>query len=116
MKPSIKINSKQAQPFAKIAFPDYTGRKFRVEYSEKITLHDLNWGDGTRNWYTVLEIETGLKKNVSVVAPYFEKKEGQTVEIKPGYMVVCYSEFCGHVMGLTFHIHPQDAPKFLEVK
>ena len=110
----MKINSKQAKPFSAIAFPDYTGRKFFVEYKESITLYDLNWGGGTRNYYKVICLDTLELNPVSVKAPWIENKEGETVRIPKGFIIIKHSFFCGNDCGITIFINPEDAPKLLK--
>jgi hypothetical protein len=110
----MKITSKQANPFNKIAFPDYTGKRFFAEYTEKVNLYNLNWSEGVKNYYCVIEISTLEKNPVRVNAPWIERKEGQTVNIPAGFVIVKHG-FCGMSESVTIYINPVDAPKLLNV-
>ena len=54
MNTTMKLNSKDARPFVDASFPDYTGRKFRAEITEKVSFYDTNWSGGTCNKYAVI--------------------------------------------------------------
>ena len=47
----MKLTHTQARPIVALAFPDYLGRKFKLEFQYTITFYDTNWSGGTRNQY-----------------------------------------------------------------
>ena len=110
---SIKLTRKQAMPIIKVAAPDYTGRKIKICFADHVTLHDLNWGGGTRSKYTLLDEVRGIGR-FAVGAPWDrDNPEGQRIDLAPGTLVVQHSIFCGADMGLTIWAAPGYQPKWL---
>lgn len=94
----------------------YKGRKFEAKICESVTLHDTSWSGGTRSTYTMVHIETGKQAPIpGNPAPthFGGNMEGNKIELKPDFAIVKHCIFCGKDMGLTFYIHPNNAPRFL---
>lgn len=97
-------------------FPDYSGRKFKVEAAERVTLSDLNWSGGSRSQYrtcTIDGIGIGSADKWNAVAPWSNRAEGTTHQIPEGAVVVRHSIFCGKDTGLTIYVHPASMPALL---
>jgi len=110
----MKITTKQSRPFAKLAYPDYIGRKFNLESrGGEVGLYDLNWSGGTKSDYIVIKLDTLEIKPVNALAPWLEYKEGMKIIVPSGFMIVSHNHFCGSDMRLTFYVNPVDAPKLL---
>lgn len=112
MSQSVKVKKTEAWPLVSKTFPDYTGRKFKVKFAEKLTFWDTNWDGGSRNVYAAVSID-GRTGRFSAPAPWVNPLEGKIVELSPSFAVVEHSTFCGHDMGITIHLHPSHAPKWL---
>ena len=112
MNQRIKITKAQIKPILVRTFPEYTGRKFALEFAERITFWDLNWGGGTRNQYIAVRAD-GAVAGVPAPAPWDNPYEGLTVNLVPEVLIIKHSFFCGRDMGITVYAHPSYAPKWL---
>ena len=107
----IVVKKSDVWDIVKRVFPDYSGRKFRVAFSEEITFTDTNWSGGTKTYYGAVG-----SKGASVFeapAPWANPVEGATLKMKPEAIVVKHSYFCGRDTGITVVMHPSAAPKWL---
>jgi hypothetical protein len=100
---------------ARRAFPAYRGRKYKLDNSDHPVSTTSYWGCGSRDYFVALDLATnrilpipqnGTPFDGGPIAP-------NGVEVPPGYMIVEHSIFCGKDMGITFHVNPQTALKFL---
>lgn len=114
MNQTLKITRKEAAPFLQAAGIEYNGRKFKVEFTEKVTFYDTNWDGGTHNAYYLLDMMTSQGKKVVAPAPWDNPFEGQSFYIPLGRVVVERSYFCGHDMGVRIYANPAQAPQWLE--
>jgi hypothetical protein len=97
-------------------FPKYNKQKVYIEARETVTLHDLNWGGGTRNEYracTLNGVATGNLARWNQVAPWNNTAEGMTVPVPAGVVVVRGGHFCGKESSLCIIVNPADMPKYL---
>jgi hypothetical protein len=69
MKNIVKISKIQAKPFIEKTFPEYSGRKFFVEFEETVFFWDTNWGGGTRNVFKAMSFD-GKVFGMNVPAPW----------------------------------------------
>lgn len=95
---------------------NYNGRKFKVQASGKVTIHDTIWGGGTRSTWHMLRLADGAlapldqsKRDPKPGDPFgwIPNVDGQSFDIPEGYAVVEHSIFCGKDMGLTFYVRPE---------
>lgn len=110
---AIKLTTKQAAPIVKLAFPDYTGRKFKLEFTPKVYFYDTNWSGGTRNYYSFVRSD-GNKASLPSFSPWMNPVEGKSIEIPPDILVVIHQYFCGSDLGIRILSNPVNAPKWLE--
>ncbi len=95
----------------------YKGRKFKVRAVDEVMIpSDANtWSDGSReNWYAILLADGTTVTLGSTRAPWSPDRKDRTIKLVPDIAVVCHSMFCGKDMGLTFHVHPANLPKFIK--
>ena len=95
---------------------NYTGRKFRVEVREAVTIPaDAGvWGGGSRDTYKAVRLADGAEITLgSTAAPWDPSRKDRTIVMSPDIAVVMHTFFQGVDMGLTFYIHPANAVKFL---
>ena len=109
----MKAKKQDVWAVAGKAFPNYSGRKFKVSLAGVFTAYDTNWGGGTRNQYVAVPLFDGRPSVLDVPAPWLNQVEGKTVTIPQGFAVVEHSIFQGHDMGLTIHVNTQDMAKVL---
>lgn len=114
---TLTVRKAEVAPLVAATFPDYKGRKFRVQIAETVRLDDLNWSGGSRSQYratTLTGEPIGTADRFNAMAPWdCNQIEGVTLPITPGACVVRHSIFCGQDTGLTITIHPTDAPRLL---
>lgn len=113
MNERIKVKKADVRPILAITFPDYAGRSFEVELTDRVTFHDTNWGGGSRTYYQAVSMGKGKAMGVPAPAPWVNPFEGKTVELTPDIVVVAHRIFCGHDLGIVFYAHPTTAPKWL---
>ena len=116
----LKLTAKEYKPFKeayeRLSGQTYRGRKVKVNFTEKVWLHDTNWSGGTRNWYYFFNMENSKGKTLVVPAPWLNGIEGEAVDLPAEIIVIERSHFCGKDLGLTIHAHPSRRPAFLEAQ
>ena len=113
MNQTLKLTTKQAKVIVKATFPQYTGRKFKIEFTDKITFYDTNWGGGSRNYYAAVSSD-GKTIHLHVPAPWVNPVEGATLPMPEDALIVEHSIFCGQDMGIRIYAHPCHLPKWIE--
>jgi hypothetical protein len=113
----IKVTRQQVEPLVRATFPDYRGRKLRVEARTSVSLQDLNWSGGSRTQYRACTLDgqpTGNSNKYHAMAPWDSRQvEGQSLPVPSGFAVVRHTIFCGKDLGLTVTINPADMPRLL---
>lgn len=109
MSNKIRITRKQAKPFLQAIKSDYRGRKFIIELTDKVIIHNTNWSGGTRNQYTALKFDTGEHETFWAPAPWVNPVEGKTLQIPAGIIIMCRVHFCGEDLGYRIYAHPSMA-------
>jgi len=106
------------QKIAKVAFPDYNGRKFKVVVTTQPvnTKYNAFWSGGSRTYYNFVRLDN-MKAYGELPAqhPIFDKpiENAESINLVPGLMCVEHHHFCGKDMGITIKVHPDNAPKLL---
>lgn len=98
------MDTKTIKAIGRAAFPDYTGRKFRVYSTGTVVFSDTNWGGGTRSYYTAVRLGDGKTEPMADYAPWANPVEGRSIFIPAGFAVVEHSYFCGRDCGLRIHL------------
>ena len=110
----MKLKKHEAWHIVKSAFPEYTGRTFRLSTTGHLLFHDLNWGGGTRNqYYAVPLAKDGMANALPSAPPWNNPIEGKIIDIPQGWVVCEHSIFCGKDTGITIHANPQDLIEML---
>ena len=95
----------------------YTGSKFRAEPVTSVTIRsDAGlWQGGSRDFYYAIDLQTGRKVALPGQdgAPWDASRETRTIDLRPGYVIVESSTFCGKHMGLVFFVHPDDIARLV---
>lgn len=92
------------------AFPDYTGRKIKIELSDRF-VPDQSWSEGSRTTWKLV-----TRSNIQIFDPgynfssgIFNPKEAFDYhEIPKGCFLVQHVIFCGKDMGITIVIRPDE--------
>ena len=112
MEQSIKVKRSEVKEIIDATFPEYTGRKIRVVFTDKVQMYDLNWSGGTRNKFAALSTD-GRTARPNVPAPWANPFEGQTVNVPADAVIVKHALFCGTDCGITIYANPAQAPKWV---
>ena len=113
MNHQIKANKAQVRAILDATFPEYRGRKFKVEFTETVTFHDTNWAGGTKNTYVAITSYGRGIARLNVPAPWCNTVEGETRELPLEVLIVKHCIFCGKDLGITIYAHPAHMPKWI---
>jgi hypothetical protein len=95
----------------------YSGKHLKARVCERVTVPMTAglWDGGSRDTYRVVRLSDGAE--ISPVdesaAPWDRSRSAREIALEPGFCVVEHSIFRGKDLGLTFHMHPQDATRML---
>lgn len=96
-------------------FPDYRGRKFKIDNSGHPVGVTSYWDGGSRDYFVAYNLATGKTMPVPQNGTPFDggpiAPDG--VPVPPGFLIVEHSIFCGKDSGITFHVNTADLPPFL---
>lgn len=96
-----------------VAFPEYKGRRVRIEYGVKKINMRSYWDGGSKFYFSVVNVQNRKALRVPTSHPIFDKVKGvDAFEIPEGYVVVEHSIFCGKDQGI--YIHSPDSAPLLE--
>lgn len=101
------------------AYPNYTGRKFRVRTASVIDCAtDNSWQGGSRTYYTWVDLSTrSAIAEVPAQSQFDPKINGaKSVTIPENKACVEHRIFCGRDMGLTLVLSPENATQFLPTR
>jgi len=89
-------------------------REVTLEVSETVSFYNTFWDGGSKNTYRAVKLETGETASlVTGSSPWSAVAEGKTVSLEPGIAVVEETVFCGKVMALRVHVHPENITALL---
>ncbi len=97
---------KLVKALAKKAYPDYTGRKFRVCERKSYYMSDY-WDSGSRNYCVAVNLSTGEIKEPSREAKIpWNNVAHASFDIPAGIGILERSIFCGKEIGITLYVAP----------
>lgn len=107
----IDGNHPLLQLVLKATFPEYNGRKFKVETAET---HDVRseWSGGSRDYYAIAQVQPdGSVKSISIPSmgafdPQYKNADCLPLDAMPNMILVRHTFFCGKDFGITFIVHP----------
>jgi len=114
MNQSMNLTKKEAAPFLQAAGIEYAGRKFHVEFVEKVGFYNTNWDGGTKNYYYTLSMSNSGSKQIPAPAAWCNPFEGLTVDLPADCLVLCHSHFCGQDCGIAIYAHLSLQARFLK--
>ena len=108
-------NEPNVQRLARAVFPSYRGRKYSFQVADSVALTGTYWDGGSRSSYGGVNLSNFQAASLPQFDPPQHGGPIQTpeVEVQPGMAVVEHSIFCGRDTGITFYVHPSDAPQLL---
>jgi hypothetical protein len=97
------------------SFPSYGGRKFSFRPTNEVELQGGYWDGGSRSSWAAVRLNDGAAKQLPHWdPPQFGGPQGTPkVTLEPGFVIAEHSIFQGKDMGITFYVHPSDAPYYL---
>ena len=107
--------------FAKRFFPGYRGRKFKLRIDPGGMSLVSCWSGGSRDSFVVVRLEdmqaVPIPENGSGFSAVDRQYGAKGLPVKlpaPGFAVIEHSIFCGKDVGLTVHLHPDNAARMVE--
>jgi hypothetical protein len=108
-------NEPLVRKIANVAFPNYTGKAFKLQSAETVDVRSY-WDGGSRDYYAFVQL-TGEGDSVTVKRgmevpqqSMFDKQIAGADSVKldsvPGLVCVRHTYFCGKDMGITIMLHP----------
>lgn len=96
-------------------FPEYTGRKFKLDNSGHPVDVRSYWDGGSRDNFAALNLETNKVLAVPQNGTPFDGGPiaPNGVIVPPGFMIAEHTIFCGKDLGITFHVNAETSLKFL---
>ena len=104
------INNPEVQRIAKIAFPDYSGKKFIVKPCDYPINVRSYWDGGTRDYFAFVELSTGKTIPIPSQHPLYDKPIEGTDKVNLPQGIVCVKNtcFCGKWMPITIYVRPEN--------
>ena len=94
------------------SFPDYTGRKWRIERESGPVAVTSSWDGGSRDYFAFVRLADMAALPVPTNGNMFVGSL-PAVEIPSGCVLVEHSIFCGKDHGVTFHVRADEATALL---
>lgn len=95
----------------------YRKQKVRVISTHTVTFQELNWSGGTKNIYNSFNLDTSEVRSgqfLSAPHPFFNEREGATVQMIPNTAIARTGYFCGKEIQMEIYVHPTNFPALLE--
>ena len=99
---------------ANVAFPDYNGRKFKVEIANTPLNMASYWSGGSRDYWSVVKLDEMKVVEVPQQSAFDRPIDGiERVKLPAGFVAVKHTIFCGKDLGLTFYVPAESSPMFI---
>ena len=107
------ISDPLIRKIVRACYPDYTGRKIKIEARTSYHLSNF-WDGGSRSYVVAYHLESGLTKEASpsTTSPFNEASKS-SVEIPEGVVLVEHSIFQGKDVGIRIYVNPLNMAKLL---
>lgn len=107
----MNISKKEALPFLRCSFPEYAGRKFKMEFVESVWFHNTNWSGGSKNEYAA--IGSNGSSVLNAPHPFRNTVENTELKMRPDVCIVKHAFCCGQDCGITIYLHISLAPRYI---
>jgi len=115
MSTTITVRKAEVRELLAAAFPEYRGRKYKVEIAETVWIDRIG-GGGSSDEIVALyqDNDIGMWCTARPTVSEMQAPCGY-LPIKPELIYAVHSMFCGRDIGVTFHVHPRSPylPKML---
>ena len=105
----IKLRKKDIAEIVAAAYPDYTGRKFKLTFQKHYYMSDY-WSGGSRTYVTAFQLQEGdlrMSTPSEAVSNPFNKEAHTEFDIPKDVALVEHTYFCGHDLGIRVVVHPE---------
>ena len=109
--------TKQITEMTHIAFPNYRGRKYKIDNSGRPVNITSYWSHGSRDYFVIVDLETKKILPIPQNGTIFDGGPivNDGVIVPPGFVIIEHSLAMGQDFGITFHVDPDTAISFLPV-
>jgi hypothetical protein len=104
----MNIATAEVREIAKLAFPDYTGKKFKVEAFQGPMRCDSYWSEGSRDYWVVLNLETGKSEPIPENGTPFSNGGKVSQELPINGALVLRAISRGVEAGITIYLRPEN--------
>ena len=106
MTTTITVRKAEVAELLAAAFPEYRGRKFKVEIAETVWVDRMGGGGSYAEIIAIyLDHDTREWRGVKPTLSEMEAPCGY-IATKPHLIYAVHEMFCGKDAGVTFHLHP----------
>jgi hypothetical protein len=92
----------------------YNGKKFRAVITDTVHIGSQGWSGGSQTTYSMVDLATGNTLPIVDTRPWPQNQSSLGERpISAGVAVVEHTTYRGRDLGLTFYIHPENAPQYL---
>jgi hypothetical protein len=106
-------NAPEVQEIAKVAFPDYNGKKFSVAQFQGPMDLASNWDGGSKRYYAVVNLSTMRTAEVPESGTMHTGGTYRITTLPPNMAVVAHSIFLGKDSGITIYVNQENLSKLL---
>jgi|WetSurMetagenome_2_1015567.scaffolds.fasta_scaffold248433_3 hypothetical protein len=104
-----KEQKKLIKDLAKIAYPDYNGRKFSICVETTYYMNNF-WSDGSRNYCVAVDLLTGkIQEPTSSSSTPWSNTANVVVTIPTGVGILERCIFCGKDLGIRLYVAPNNS-------
>lgn len=111
----IYTDAPEVKEIGLAAFPDYSGRKFKLEPfpSTGMSLHSY-WSGGSRNYFAFAHLDTRkATESVPQNGTVFDGENYKVTHLPENVALVEHSYFCGKDLGLTIYVGEENLVKMI---
>jgi hypothetical protein len=113
MNEAYYTDNPEFKEIALLAFPGYSGRKFKLDtFTGPMNLTSY-WDGGSKESYVILNLKTRKSKVVPENGTPYTGKSFRISKLPEGFAVVEHSIFMGKDMGITIFVNPENMAKML---
>lgn len=105
MSTTIAVRKAEVAELLAVAFPEYRGRKYKVEIAETVWIDRIG-GGGSYDEIVALYQDKGAWFGARPVVSEMTAPCGY-LPLERRVIYAVHSMFCGKDIGVTFHVHPQ---------
>ncbi len=109
--PVKPVDSIDALAIARIAFPEWRGKKATIVRQDAVELLGTFWDGGSKNTFRAVNIATGetsdAARGMDTPVVFGGKAANQSVRLPPGFAIVEHIVFCGKELGCRVYLAPE---------